>query len=309
MKHVGNSRFVIECWAKQRPEDARTPTRNLTYSHPVLTSYSTDIAKVFTNGDGKRLAVVDATNHSSTTRKQQWAARKACARAGLDYVYESFECRRGYYFSLHTPEEMIKILTGTYLAATSLANKSRSEWYRERRSNNADSILASMDKLAKFFGVKRPSREELCELENQEDEKRLEKKREHLKAIKDWKAGRLHAAPYGFKGIRLSGDLIENHMSDAESVGICRTVVLQWMTDRVMRQPWSFISQIRNGTVFGKMTYKTRIDLPVSDERCAAVDLFIGSVGIEGAIRFFEKNNLLLPEESTVEPTALTVNQ
>lgn len=293
IKHVGNEDFVAESWAKQDRSDARTKTRNMSFDGVKLFSYQTIIGEIFTNPKGEKLAVIDDTNHSHTTRGHQSAARCACNKAKLQYVKHPFYLRRGRAF-MPNPDEFVRGIKDDIADMMVKETRKRNEWRKKWYADRANESIQSMRHIASFFGLPEPQMDEVFELQNQKADKIREKNAERRRLFAAWRNGEPVSLDYSApKMMRLRNGNIEfTNDYGPYPVSEARVIVLQWLYDKGFRQPWSFfeVKQDSWRRCFGKPERKVVIDEshPLSDLIKLMVEL-----GPEKCIKFFLKHNLI----------------
>ena len=150
------NRDVADAWARQaRPRAAGS---NLSFCGPVLKSYSTAIAELVDLPDGRRVAVLNSTNYSSSTRRHRWYAKWAADHLpiaevwGVNYgnptVVPDEGPRR-----LAWAREQIETSLAKAAEAGAKARRARRPYTREWHERRSDELKANAERLAEWFMV------------------------------------------------------------------------------------------------------------------------------------------------------------
>lgn len=287
MKHVGNNRFVCEAWL-----NGQDWSRSGSMSHEgdMLFSYRTQIGHIYHSGD-MRLVIRDVTKFSPSTGRHQRDVSGAVGRiCPEETVAIVVDCGGKFQRPWPTPEQMVADTIDW--ASKQMDKLEMTSW--------STKILERAVRIASWFDLPVPTKTDVFMAWEKREDARLAKNRDRRAAMAAWRRGEHDDLPYDAPQMwRINDGEIESNTL-AYSIAELRPVILQWAADRVFKREATWVRESTGWQrAFGRhITYQDAQPGPHHD----AVKFVLETVGIEKALAFFQKHNLLTDDTAAIVP-------
>jgi hypothetical protein len=186
MRRIVDNDTVAHHWAHRVQPSARNGNDSYSFTGPDLYSYSTRIARLATNGQGRTAAIFNSRSYSITTTGHQSRARRAASHLPQFSVAELAD----------TPEEQREAIAERLQRTAEEIPNGHNRPARAKRFDAYRSAVASANEFCDFFDLPRfdvPSADAdveatIAELRRQQEEReRKAKQRRRRQAAKEWR--------------------------------------------------------------------------------------------------------------------------